>query len=221
MSIKIGSNVVITSGRAASFTTVTATTLDTGQGANELYDMNQNVKTDSAVTFTTVDTGQGANELYDMNQNVKTDSNVEFGSVTAGGYGEIWGSVKIYPNGAQCHVTASSTNYTSTGDFTSIPHPIIGHSAPSVSFHLNLGSNTRLATAGEYYLWSNISGGEPGSADSHQDNNWALYPFTLVRLQGSDLHTDKLALSMVIGPKSSDWATGFVTASVLIKAKFN
>lgn len=61
---------------------IVATTLDTGQGANELYDMNQNVKTDSAVTFATVNTGQGANELYDMNQNVTTTSAVQFSGIT-------------------------------------------------------------------------------------------------------------------------------------------
>ena len=43
---------------------------------------NQNLNTTSAVTFDTVDTGQGANELYDMNQNVLTSSNVEFENVT-------------------------------------------------------------------------------------------------------------------------------------------
>ena len=32
-------------------------------------------------TFTTVNTGQGANELYDMNQNVLTSSNVSFGTI--------------------------------------------------------------------------------------------------------------------------------------------
>ena len=61
---------------------IVATTLDTGQGANELYDMDQNVTTTSAVTFTTVNTGQGANELYDMDQNVKTDSTVTFAGIT-------------------------------------------------------------------------------------------------------------------------------------------
>jgi len=71
-------------GDAVTFGAITGTTLDTGQGANELYDMNQNVKTDSAVTFTTVDTGQGANELYDMDQNVKTDSAVTFATVNTG-----------------------------------------------------------------------------------------------------------------------------------------
>ena len=74
---------------------IVATTLDTGQGANELYDMNQNVKTTSAVTFTTVNTGQGANELYDMNQNVTNASVVQFAGITItktatydGNYGE-------------------------------------------------------------------------------------------------------------------------------------
>src|SRR3989344_913841 len=58
------------------------TTLDTGLGANELYDMDQNVQTSSSVTFSTLDTGQGANELYDMNQNVQTSSDVVFNTVS-------------------------------------------------------------------------------------------------------------------------------------------
>lgn len=36
-----------------------------------------------AATFITVNTGQGSNELYDMNQNVLTTSNVTFNNVTA------------------------------------------------------------------------------------------------------------------------------------------
>ena len=42
------------------------------------------IATSDAVTFATVDTGQGANELYDMDQNVKTDSTVGFAEITAG-----------------------------------------------------------------------------------------------------------------------------------------
>ena len=61
---------------------IIASKLNTGQGLNELYDMNQNVKTTSAVTFTTVDTGQGANELFDMNQNVMTTSSPSFAGLT-------------------------------------------------------------------------------------------------------------------------------------------
>ena len=63
---------------------LTGTTLDTGQGANELFDMDQNVLQASAVTFSTVNTGQGANELYDMNQNVETTSAVTFSTVNTG-----------------------------------------------------------------------------------------------------------------------------------------
>ena len=62
-------------------TGITADTLDTGQGANELYSMNQDVETTDAVTFATLDTGQGANELYSMNQDVETTDDVEFNSV--------------------------------------------------------------------------------------------------------------------------------------------
>ncbi len=46
---------------------------------------NQRVGTTDAVTFATVNTGQGANELYDMNQNVKTDSDVTFANATIAG----------------------------------------------------------------------------------------------------------------------------------------
>jgi hypothetical protein len=56
---------------------VTFTTVDTGEGANELFDMDQNVQQADAVT-----TGQGANELYDMDQNVLTTSSVTFTSMT-------------------------------------------------------------------------------------------------------------------------------------------
>ena len=65
----------------------TFTTIDTGQGANELYDMDQNVKTDSAVTFTTVNTGQGANELYSMNQSVSSTGAAPSFYTEAGGLG--------------------------------------------------------------------------------------------------------------------------------------
>jgi len=49
----------------------TATTLDTGQGAHELYAMDQDVQTTDAVTFATVDTGNGAYELQDASDIAK------------------------------------------------------------------------------------------------------------------------------------------------------
>jgi len=43
-----------------------------------------------ALTCTTINTGQGANEVYDMDQNVKTDSTVGFAAITSGAI--IWQS---------------------------------------------------------------------------------------------------------------------------------
>jgi hypothetical protein len=45
----------------------------------------QGVGTTNAVTFASVDTGQGANELYDMDQNVLTTSSPTFVNITATG----------------------------------------------------------------------------------------------------------------------------------------
>ena len=61
---------------------INAPSINTGHGDNELYAMDQDVKTTDAVTFASVDTGQGANELYDMDQDVKTTDNVTFNKQT-------------------------------------------------------------------------------------------------------------------------------------------
>ncbi len=81
-----GDNVIISAANwdVSAGGAISAATVDTGFGANELYDMNQHVLQASAVTFATLDTGYGANELWDMNQHVLTSSNVAFNQVTAG-----------------------------------------------------------------------------------------------------------------------------------------
>ena len=83
---------------------VGAATLDTGQGANELFDMDQNVLATSDPTFAdltvtygidvatviatgliegvTLNTGQGANELYAMDQAVQTTDDPTFEDLT-------------------------------------------------------------------------------------------------------------------------------------------
>ena len=82
----VGANQIIDSTRAAVFVT-----LNTGQGANELYDMDQNVLQASAVTFATVDTGQGAYDLFAMNQDVESTDAVIFATVDTGqGANELW-----------------------------------------------------------------------------------------------------------------------------------
>jgi len=74
-SVKAGGAVVATGN-------IVAAKLNTGQGDNELYDMDQNVQTTDAVDFATVNTGQGDNDLYDMDQDVLTTSDVIFDSLS-------------------------------------------------------------------------------------------------------------------------------------------
>jgi hypothetical protein len=118
-----------------SFTTptlgvATATTLDTGQGANELYDMDQNVLQASAVTFATVDTGQGANELYDMDQNVLTTSTPQFARVGAG---------------QAAHASAALAI---TGQSVNTPFDA-GNSGASITIDWNNGNNQYITLTGD------------------------------------------------------------------------
>ena len=93
--LSVGNDLTVTDGATVNDLTVTddatvggtlnAANVDTGNGATEIFDMNQDLRTDDNVAFATVNTGQGANELYDMNQNVKTYSNVTFNNLTING----------------------------------------------------------------------------------------------------------------------------------------
>lgn len=56
---------------------LTCASVDTGQGANELYGMDQDVKKTSAVEFASVNTGFGANEVYKL-----SEQTIAFGTVT-------------------------------------------------------------------------------------------------------------------------------------------
>lgn len=64
--------------------TVTTTVINTGHGNNELYPMDQDVKTTASPTFATVNTGNGANELYPMNQGVRTTDTTTFAKLYIG-----------------------------------------------------------------------------------------------------------------------------------------
>jgi len=62
------------------------------------FDTGQALTTTSSPTFLTVNTGQGANELYAMDQNVQTTSNVEFRNITTQNISI--GGVVMYYNGS-------------------------------------------------------------------------------------------------------------------------
>jgi hypothetical protein len=98
--LDMGANTITTSGAIA------GATLNTGQGANELYAMNQDVETTDAVTFATVNTGQGANELYAMDQAVQTSDDVQFNDV------------QIDSIGIGTAATGTSGEIRATGDIT-------------------------------------------------------------------------------------------------------
>jgi len=82
-------NLVVDNSQTVNVGALTATTINTGQGATEVHLMDQNVRQADAVVFATVDTGQGANELFDMNQNVTTTSDVTFKNLTITGTGSL------------------------------------------------------------------------------------------------------------------------------------
>jgi len=62
--------------------TIGATTISADQWVY-VGSQDQGTYTTSAPTFATVNTGQGANELYEMDQDVKTTSDVSFATITA------------------------------------------------------------------------------------------------------------------------------------------
>jgi hypothetical protein len=127
-------------GDAVTFSAITGTTLDTGQGANELYDMDQNVKTDSAVTFTTVNTGQGANELYDMNQNVLTTSGVTHDKLTAT-TGVLFGSDTAAANTLDDYEEGTFTPAFSGS----------GSGTDTISYHNQIGKYTKIGNF--VFIW--------------------------------------------------------------------
>jgi hypothetical protein len=59
----------------------------------------QSLSTSDAVTFTTVNTGQGDNELYAMDQDVQTTDSVTFGGLTINGTVDLDGAVTINESG--------------------------------------------------------------------------------------------------------------------------
>ena len=75
---------------------ISGASVNTGHGANELYPMNQGVRTTDAVTFATVNTGQGATEVYLMNQNLRTTDSPTFAAITAGTINTGYGAYEVF-----------------------------------------------------------------------------------------------------------------------------
>ena len=72
-----------------------ANTVNTGQGNNDLYPMNQPVRSTDTPTFLTINTGLGNHELYAMNQHVRTTDNVSFNRAYLNDYGYALGGFHV------------------------------------------------------------------------------------------------------------------------------
>lgn len=92
--------------------------------------VNQSVKTDASPTFVAVNTGQGANELYEMDQNVKTTDSPTFVNITSKGNVVVEGMLvaKDYIiSSSKTHMTTSfSSGSTAFGDTMDDLHQFSG-----------------------------------------------------------------------------------------------
>jgi hypothetical protein len=98
----------------ASFGKLKATTLDTGQGANELYAMNQNLRTTDSPTFTQITTTSGPNKP--VNNNDSTPPSIGVGGFTfAKNSGTTAAGAAITLPTGGTYLVVNSANNTSLG----------------------------------------------------------------------------------------------------------
>jgi hypothetical protein len=102
----------------------------------------QELNTDSAVTFATVDTGQGANELYDMDQNVKTTSSPTFAAATITG---TLTATEVHTQYVSSSITVSSGSNTFGDEITdlhSFTGSLSVSGSGAITAHGNVSSST-------------------------------------------------------------------------------
>ena len=102
----------------------------------------QALNTDSAVTFATVDTGQGANELYDMDQNVKTTSSPTFAAATITG---TLTATEVHTQYVSSSITVSSGSNTFGDEITdlhSFTGSLSVSGSGTITAHGNVSSST-------------------------------------------------------------------------------
>ncbi len=120
---------------------VTFLTVNTGQGNNELYAMNQDVETTDAVTFLTVNTGQGDNNLFIMDQNVRITDNVSFGTVNTG-----QGANELYAMDQDVQTTDSVSFSQLTIDNININLNTISTTSGNINISPTGSNNTRITS---------------------------------------------------------------------------
>lgn len=90
-------------------------TLDTGHGSNELFAMDQDVRTTDSPVFATLNTGFGDNELFAMDQNLRTSDAPTFenlsisGTLLTGTLNTGLGDTELYPMDQPLKTTDGAT----------------------------------------------------------------------------------------------------------------
>lgn len=128
---------------------------------NYLNGLNQTIATTSNVTFATVNTGQGANELYAMNQNVRSSDSPLFSYVSlTNGLKNTGGFSFTLPTNSSTQVLVSDTA-TQTLTNKTLTSPVIN--SQSFTLNLNDTSTTYInATGGTYAKFQLKSGTASG-----------------------------------------------------------
>jgi len=187
----------------------------------------QGVGQGNAVTFVTVDTGQGANELYDMNQNVKTDSNVTFGNITATGtvtaqefHSEFVSASVIFTSGStifgdtsdDLHRMTGSLNVSGAinlndGDLIVTDNVGIGNTSPETKVHITgLVDDPLTSGTTSYGTLTVETNGSQLAMGSYEASPWEFY---LQASTASDLSSYRDLLLNPVGGRVAVKASSF------------
>ena len=143
--------------------TIGANTLETAE-FGYLDGINQSVGTGDAVTFTTINTGQGANELYDMDQNVLTTSSPTLSNLNMYGDISVWTNDSGYLTGASDYLSSTSSD-TMSGDLATGANFLTVHNTVAEvtgdTYLLDLKYTDNNDSNAKYIICSDDSGGTP------------------------------------------------------------
>ncbi|MBI5415141.1 hypothetical protein HZA38_06555 [Candidatus Peregrinibacteria bacterium] len=178
---------------------ITGATIDTGQGAKEVYSMDQNVLTTSAPTFATVNTGQGAYELYSMDQNVLTTSSVQFADLAL-----------LFGAGNDATIDADTTNTTQT---TGVLNIDVGTQTNTAS-GINLKLVDDNGDAGADTLYGMVIEVDDNATDVN-DTTYGLY---IDSLDNGAADTDQVASALIALDNSDATAADVVDDGIVFIA---
>lgn len=178
------------------FNNASFNTLNTGQGATELYLMNQHVRTIDSPTFATINTGQGYTELHLMNQNVRTVDSPTFSTINTGhGYTELHlMNQNVRTVDSPSFATTTSASFQAVGWNSGVSLRESGTERGAFGWAGNSGAYSNSATYGDAVLRATTSklhmqSGQGNAAMTIDTNNrvgiWTTSPLAPLDVRGS------------------------------------